>query len=604
MQNFSETCILSAARELASKARDSLMRFLLGIWVAIVVLSMAVSPASATPGWRSAKPVLARKAMIVTAQHLATKVGLGILRKGGNAVDAAVAIGYALAVVHPCCGNLGGGGFMTIHLAGGKNIFLDFREKAPLEATRTMYLSPSGRVNHRESLWSWKAIAVPGTVMGLDAALSRYGTMTRAEVMAPAIRLARDGYILNNADVALIHGDQKRLDKDAVTHEVFSENGEPLRAGKRFRQPALAHSLELIEKEGAKAFYRGPIGRSIVRASRQHGGILTMKDLKDYQVVWQRPIECNYRGYTIVSAPPPSSGGVTVCEILNVLSGWPRYSTYKFHSAKAVHDVVEAMRFAFADRNTYLGDPKFVNNPIKKLLSAGHAAWIRSQIPQDRAVPSIQVHGSLAADEGHDTTQYSIVDKQGNAVSVTYTLNSLFGTGLMAPKTGILLNNEMNDFTAKPGVPNQFGLVQGKANDIAPGKRPLSSMTPTIVLKNGRVALVTGSPGGSTIITTTLEVILNVVDRGMNIAQAVDAPRVHQQWLPDVVFYEPGAFTPTVTRRLRKMGYHLAERPPWGHGPATWGAAESIRVRSNGILAGANDARRPSGLALGYPEVK
>ncbi len=573
-----------------------LLRFL-GV---TAMLALAALPAWATPGWQNARPVTARHGMVVTAQHLATEVGVNILRRGGNAIDAAVAVGYALAVVHPCCGNLGGGGFMTIHLANGKNLFLNFRETAPLAARRNMYLNHNGSVNHGESLWSWRAIGIPGTVMGLNAALQRYGTMDRAEVMAPAIRLARKGYILDRGDVALLRADTTRLARDPVTASVFSPQGRLPRVGERFRQPALARSLERISREGDRAFYTGPIAGAIVAASKRHGGILTLADFSHYRVQWLRPILCHYRGYTVVSAPPPSSGGVTLCEMLNVLAGWPKFATTGFHSIPAVHDLAEAMRFAFADRNRYLGDPNFIRNPIRRLLSPDHAAWIRARIPPDRAVASARVHGSLAAAEGHDTTQYSIVDVKGNAVSVTYTLNSLFGTGLMAPGTGILLNNEMNDFTAKPGVPNQFGLVQGKANDIAPGKRPLSSMTPTLVLHRGRVVLVTGSPGGSTIITTTLQVILNVIDRGMNIAQAVDAPRIHQQWLPDVVFYEPGAFSPAVRQGLGRMGYRLVEHPPWSRQPATWGAAESIRVRADGLLAGANDSRRPAGLAAGY----
>ena len=440
------------------------------------LLTLAAVPAWATPGWQNARPVTTHHGMVVTAQHLATEVGVNILRRGGNAIDAAVAVGYVLAVVHPCCGNLGGGGFMTIHLATGKNIFLNFRETAPRTARRNMYLNPNGSVNPGESLWSWRAIGIPGTVMGLNAALARYGTLNRTEVMAPAIRLARKGYILNQGDVALLQADPIRLARDPVTASVFSPNGRLPRVGERFRQPALARSLERISREGNHAFYTGPIARAIVAASKRHGGILTLADFRQYRTQWLRPIICRYRGYTIVSAPPPSSGGVTLCEMLNVLSGWPKFVTAGFHSVPAVHDLVAAMRFAFADRNRYLGDPDFVHNPLRRLLSPGHAAWIRARIPPDRAVPSARVHGRLAAAEGHDTTQYSIIDAKGNAVSVTYTLNSLFGTGLMAPGTGILLNNEMNDFTAKPGVPNQFGLVQGQANDIAPGKRPLSSM--------------------------------------------------------------------------------------------------------------------------------
>ena len=534
--------------------------------------------------------------MVVTAQHLATKVGVRILKEGGNAVDAAVAVGYALAVVHPCCGNLGGGGFMTLHLADGRNLFLNFRERAPLAATANMYLNPDGSVNHRESLRTYKAVGVPGTVLGLDTALDRYGTMKRAQVMAPAIRLAEQGYVLEPGDAAIFAHAGKKLEHDAAARKQFLIDGHLPRAGERLRQPRLARTLKLIASKGSSAFYDGPIAKAIVKASKANGGLLTLEDFARYRVEWLPPIECKYRGYTIVSAPPPSSGGVTLCEMLNILSGWPKFPHYAFHSVHAVHDMVEAMRFAYADRNTNLGDPDFVNNPVHRLLSAKHAAWIRSQIPPLHAVPSSKVHGGAVniSHEGRHTTQFSIVDSAGNAVSVTYTINSLYGTGIVAPGTGFLLNNEMNDFTAKPGVPNQFGLVQGKANAIAGGKRPLSSMTPTIVLnKAGNVFMVTGSPGGSTIINTTMETILNVIDRGMNVKQAVDEPRIHQQWLPDVVFVEPHALKPDVKARLEKLGYRFKTI-------AHWGAAEAIVVEPDGLLTGGNDRRRPAGLAEGY----
>jgi gamma-glutamyltranspeptidase/glutathione hydrolase len=538
-------------------------------------------------------PATARHAMVATAQHLATRVGVKILRAGGNAVDAAVAIGYALAVVQPCCGNIGGGGFMTIHLAGGKNRFLNFRERAPLAATAGMYLTADGKVNRNLSLRSFKAVGVPGTVRGLNEALKRYGTMKRAQAMAPAIRLAAKGYRIAPGDAKIFAAVAGKLKRHPVADKLFAINGHMPRAGERLRHPMLAKALKAIAKKGDKAFYEGPIAQAIVKASKRQGGILTLADFSKYHVEWLKPIICTYRGYTIVSAPPPSSGGVTLCEMLNILSGWPKFAGYNFHSVPAVHDMVEAMRFAYADRNTALGDPDFVHNPIQKLLSAQHAAKIRARIPADRAVPSIEVHGGRVTPEGKHTTDYSVVDAKGNAVGVTYTLNSWFGTGIAAPGTGFVLNNEMNDFTAKPGVANQFGLVQGRANAIAPGKRPLSSMTPTVVLKNGKVFMVTGSPGGSTIITTVLQTIINAVDRGMNVAQSVDAPRIHQQWLPDVVYLEPKALTPTVKAALEKMGYRFKTR---GH----WGADEAIVVRPDGLLAGANDDRRPAGLAAGY----
>lgn len=552
--------------------------------------------ASATPGWRHAKPVSAPHDMVVTAQHLATRVGVKILKEGGNAVDAAVAVGYALAVVHPCCGNLGGGGFMTIHLANGKNVFLNFREKAPLAASHNMYLNKNGKLVQSRSLWTYKAVGVPGSVMGLDAALEKYGTMSRAQVIEPAIELARNGYVLRPGDVRIMHFAYKYCSPhpDCDTSWFHDSKGHFYTAGERLVQPTLAHTLELIKEDGDKAFYDGPIAKKIVADSKERGGILTMKDFRNYTVEWEKPIRCNYRGYTVLSAPPPSSGGVTLCEILNVLSGYP-IAKRPFHSAGNVHDLAEAMRFAYADRNKFLGDPDFIHNPISKLLSAKHAAWIRSQIKPDRATPSKQVKGTLAPYEGTDTTQYSIADRSGNAVSVTYTINALFGSGIMAPGTGFFLNNEMNDFSVKPGSANLYGLVQGEANAVAPGKRPLSSMSPSIVLRHGRLFMVTGSPGGSRIITITLETILNVVDHGMNVQQAVDAPRIHQQWLPGYVEIEPHALTKSVKEKLEKMGYRFKTEGPWG-------AAEAIRVVGAGksrTLHGANDDRRPAGLAAG-----
>ena len=565
--------------------------------VLVICLMSLSAAAGATQDWRNAKPVVAQHAMVVSAQHLATQVGVNILRRGGNAVDAAVAIGYALAVVHPCCGNIGGGGFMTIHLANGRNLFLNFREKAPLAASHNMYLNKHDGLIPGKSLWSYRAVGVPGTVMGLDTALKRYGTMSRAQVMAPAIRLARDGYVLQRGDVKIMDLAYMHCRRHADCNTSFFHNsqGDLYKSGERLTQPLLAHTLELIEKQGSRAFYDGPIAKKIVADSEKRDGILSMKDFRDYTVEWEDPIRCGYRGYTIVSAPPPSSGGATLCEMLNVLSGYP-IGQRLFHSAENVHDMVETMRFAYADRNTFLGDPDFVHNPIGYLLSSRHAAWIRSQIKPNEPTPSAEVHGSLKPFEGTDTTQYSIVDDKGNAVSVTYTLNSWFGSGIVAPGTGFFLNNEMNDFSVKPGSPNQFGLVQGEANSVAPGKRPLSSMTPTVVLKNGKLFLVTGSPGGSRIITITLETIMNVIDHHMNLQQAVDAPRIHQQWLPSFVQLEPHALRPAVKKKLESMGYRFKTFGPWG-------AVEAILVSFSGgrrLLEGSNDARRPEGLAAGY----
>ena len=539
------------------------------------------------------RPVIARHAMVVTAQHLATEVGVRILREGGNAVDAAVAVGYALAVVHPCCGNIGGGGFMMIRLASGRNVFLDFREKAPLQATPTLYQDARGNVVPGESTKTYLGVGVPGTVMGLNAALRRYGTMSLAQVMVPAIHLARDGYVLERGDINILDRRVKDFAEYPNVAAVFLDHGKPYVAGERLRQRQLARTLELIARGGTRAFYRGPIARAIVAASRTHGGILSMRDFADYTVQWAQPVECRYHGYTLLSDPPPSSGGTTICEILEIIEPYP-LSKWGYGSVESVHYLVEAERRAFADRNTYLDDPAFVHNPVAELLSAHHAALLRASIKPATATPSVDIKGSLGPYEGTDTTDYSVVDSRGNAVGVTYTINYLFGVGQIAGDTGFFLNNEMDDFTSKPGVPNSFGLVQGEANQIEPGKRPLSSMAPTVILRGKRLFMVTGSPGGSTIISTTLESFLNVADFGMNVQQAVNAPRVHQQWYPDLVFAEPGLMSPTVQRRLEAMGYRFKI-------VNSWGADEAILVEpGSGLLKGANDRRRPAGLAAGY----
>ena len=558
--------------------------------------NQALGPALHNPALRalaSAKPVTAPHAMVVTAQHLATRVGVDILRHGGNAIDAAVAIGYALAVVHPCCGNIGGGGFMTIHFANGQNAFLNFREKAPLKATFKMFRNAQDQVVRGRSTRTYLAVGVPGTVLGLDTALKKYGTMTRRQVMGPAIRLAKDGYVLTDGDAQILGFRSARFAQHANVAAIFLNDGKPYKAGDRLKQPQLARTLELIENEGPAAFYKGPIARAVVAASEKNGGLLSMKDFAAYTVAWEQPVTCDYRGYEIVSAPPPSSGGTAVCEILQIVKPYP-FGKWGYGAVETTHYLVEAERRAFADRNTYLGDPAFVKNPIAQLLSAAHAAKIRAEIEPNSATPSSEVKGSLGPAEGRHTTHYSVVDADGNAVGVTYTINFFFGNGRIAGDTGFFLNNEMDDFTSKPGVPNSFGLVQGRINAIAPGKRPLSSMTPTIVLKGTKAFMVTGSPGGSTIISTTLESILNVVDFGMNMQQAVDAPRIHHQWLPDVVMVEPGYLTDQTRTALQKMGYRFRMRP-------SWGAVEAIlRNPKTQLLEGANDDRRSSGLAAGY----
>ncbi len=558
--------------------------------------------------------VEAEHGMVVSSQLLASQAGVEIMKAGGNAVDAAVAVGYAEAVTNPCCGNIGGGGFMVAHLADGRDIFINFREMAPAAATRDMYLGADGNVVKGSSLYGWKAVGVPGTVMGLDAALTKYGTMTRAQVMAPAIKLAREGFVLTRGDTDILEAGTARFAASPIEAAIFLRpDHTPMRPGDRLVQTDLAATLEAIAKDGADAFYKGALPRAVEAASREGGGILTAADFAAYKITETAPVRCAYRGYVFVSAPPPSSGGTTMCEILGILAGYDM-ARLGFHSAESVHLMVEAMRHAYVDRNTYLGDPAFVTNPIERLLSAEYAASVRARIGA-RATPSKETEAGLGPPEKTETTHYSVVDQAGNAVSVTYTINGFFGAHAMAPGTGVLMNDEMDDFTAKIGVPNLFGLVQGDANSVAPGKRPLSSMAPTLVTKDGRIFLVLGSPGGSRIITIVLETALNIIDYGMQPQEAVDAPRIHHQWLPDKVFAEPFALSPDTRRLLEGMGYVIAEQTPWGAaeviavGPArkAVGGLESSGNDSTrtagmrpGLFYGANDDRRPAGAAVGY----
>jgi gamma-glutamyltranspeptidase / glutathione hydrolase len=531
--------------------------------------------------------VEAEHGMVVSAQHYASEVGVRILAEGGNAIDAAVAVGYALAVVDPCCGNIGGGGFMTIHLKDGRETFINFRETAPAAATAAMYLDTAGKPIDDLSRSGYRAAGVPGTVMGLERAAAEYGRLAREALIAPAIALARDGYVLSPADAEILDG--KRFAKDPAAARIFLRpDGSHFEAGERLVQTDLAATLEAIARHGPDALYKSPIAAAVEVASNANGGILTAQDFADYTVTEGPPLSCTYRGYHILSAPPPSSGGTAICEILNILEGYD-LKALGFRSAPSVRLLVEAMRPAYRDRNAHLGDPAFVHNPLERLLSKDYAAGIRAAIDAGKATPPAALQSPK---EKAETTHYSVVDGEGNAVAVTYTINGGFGAAVIAPGTGFFLNNEMDDFTIKPGVPNLYGLVQGEANAIAPGKRPLSSMSPTLVEKDGRVLLVLGSPGGSRIITAVLETILNIVDYGMAPQEAVEAPRVHHQWLPDEVAYESSCLTSDTIAALGGMGYKLVEQRPWG-------AVELIAV-ANGRFYGASDSRRPAGAAVGY----
>lgn len=578
-------------------------------------LTMAALLVSSSLYAASNPAVEAKNGMVVTSQHLASQVGVDILKLGGNAIDAAVAVGYAQAVVNPCCGNIGGGGFMTVHLADGTDTFINFRETAPAAANANMYLDAEGNVKKGASLYGYLAAGVPGTVLGMETARVKYGKLSREQVMAPAIKLAREGFILTRADTDILDTTVARFKQDPESAKIFLRaDGTPLQPGDRLVQSDLANTLTAIAKEGPDAFYKGKIPQAVEAAAKQGGGILTAADFANYKVTETPPITCSYRGYKFVSAPPPSSGGVTLCEILNVVEGYDLKSM-GFNSAAAIHTMTEAMRHAYMDRNTYLGDPEFVKNPIDRLVSKSYAEEIRKKIVADKATPSENVQPGMEPHEKPETTHYSIVDHDGNAVSTTYTVNGRFGAVVIAPGTGFFLNDEMDDFTVKVGEKNLYGLVQGTANSIAPGKRPLSSMSPTLVTKDNKIFMVLGSPGGSRIITITLQTALNVIDHGMAPQEAVDAPRIHHQWLPDEVYYEQRGVSADTLKILAGMGYKMVEQTPWGAAelilvglpgaagvsPANSGndSAVSGKVRE-GYLYGANDVRRPAGSAVGY----
>ncbi|WFU59382.1 gamma-glutamyltransferase [Bradyrhizobium pachyrhizi] len=569
-------------------------------WMVAALVSIGI--VSAVPGRAaSVAPAAAENGMVVSAQHLATQVGVEVLKRGGNAVDAAVAVGYALAVAYPAAGNLGGGGFMTIQFADGRKTFLDFRETAPKGATADMYLDKEGNVIPGLSTKGHLAVGVPGSVAGMEYAREKYGTMKRADVIAPALQLAEDGFVLDQGDVSMLQTSTKDFQDDPPSAAIFLNNGKPFQVGERLVQHELAETLREISKRGTDGFYKGWVGAAIVAASQGGKGLLTQVDLDNYRVRELAPVECDYRGYHVVSAPPPSSGGVVICEMLNILEGYP-LKELGYHSAQAVHYQIEAMRHAYVDRNSYLGDPDFVKNPLERLLDKTYAAKIRAAIDPAKAGMSRDIKPGVPPHEGSNTTHYSIADKDGNAVSVTYTLNDWFGAKVTAAKTGVLLNDEMDDFTAKVGVPNLYGLVQGEANAIVPGKRPLSSMSPTIVSKDGKPVIVMGTPGGSRIITAVLLTMINAIDYGMNAQEAVDMPRFHQQWLPEATNLEDYTLSPDTRKILEGMGHKFGPPHPANHLAVIIIGAPSLGGKpvGNNRFYGANDPRRNSGLAAGY----
>lgn len=537
-------------------------------------------------------PVQAKNGMVASEQELATQVGLDILRRGGNAVDAGVAVGFALAVVLPNAGNIGGGGFMMIHDAKtGKNVALDFREMAPAKAGRDMYLDDKGNVVPGRSLYTHLAIGVPGTVAGLTHALQKYGTMKLSQVMSPAIKYAEKGYKVSPSLALLLAEERDHLGKWESSKEVFFKDGAPLKAGDRLMQRDLAKSLRLISRKGASAFYKGDIAKKIVAEMEQHNGLITADDLKNYKVVEREPVSGTYRGYQILSMPPPSSGGIHIIQMMNMLEHFP-LKQYGANSAQTIHLMAESMKLAYADRAEYLGDPDFSKVPVKGLISRTYAAELAQKINPDEATPSATIKpGKPQPYESDQTTHFSVADKDGNLVAVTYTLNLNFGSGIVADGTGIVLNNEMDDFSAKPGVPNAFGLVGGDANAVGPGKRPLSSMSPTFVLKDGKPFLVTGSPGGSRIITTTMQTILNVIEHDMNVAEATITPRIHHQWLPDQLRIEKGISADTI-KILQDKGHKISVQPAMGR-------TQTIQIK-DGMFYGYSDPRNPDGRTLGF----
>jgi gamma-glutamyltranspeptidase / glutathione hydrolase len=542
------------------------------------------------------EPVRATHGMVVAQEPLAADVGLAVLKSGGNAVDAAVAVGFALAVTHPVAGNIGGGGFMLIRLADGRTDFLDFRECAPAKATRDMYLGPDGNPTH-ESIYGWKSAGVPGTVAGLELAHQKFGSKDWKSLVTPSVTLAKDGFTLTEPVAASLRSESNPLRQDAESKRVFLRDENPYKAGEVLKQPELASTLDRIAAQGAKGFYAGETAQKLAAEMAAHGGLVTESDLRDYKAVERTPLTGTYHGYKVITAPPPSAGGVGLLQMMGILAG-TGYESDGPDSAKAVHFEAEAMRRFYADRSEYLGDPNFYNVPVKQLLDPAYLAWRRGTIDAERATPSELIGPGLPKHmqarmnwhESEETTHYNVVDAKGNAVAVTYTLNNSYGNGITVPGLGFLLNDEMDDFAAKPGAPNLFGMVGADANAIEPGKRPLSSMTPTIITKGSKLKMVVGAPGGSRITTGVAEVIFDVLDFGMNAQDAVDLPRFHLQWKPDILYLQNG-FPAQTESALKAMGYTVK--------PTDSVARVEAIVAQNGVLEGGTESRL-HGKVAGY----
>ncbi len=584
------------------------MSFQRKAFVALAFTALALVCAQAS----AMRPAHAQHAMVASVHELASQAGVDIMKQGGNAVDAAVATGFALAVVHPQAGNIGGGGFMLIRLSNGKFHFLDYREKAPAAATRNMYLDAQGNVIPGASLVGYQSIGVPGSVAGMVYAEKKFGKLTLTQVMAPAIRLAREGFPLTWEDARDLRNPEYHLADFAESRRIFQRDGKFYEQGDILKQPELARTLERIA-QNPDDFYHGEMAGEIAAAIQKGGGLITAKDLADYDVKEREPVHGTYRGMDIHSAPPPSSGGVALLEILNILEGYD-LKQYGAGSAQAMHLTIEAFRRAFYDRAEFMGDPDFARIPVAQLIDKKYGAAWRESVNPDKASISRDLkrppifteleryaatHTPALAPEHSNTTHYSVVDAAGNAVAVTTTLNDSFGSAVTAVGLGFLLNDEMDDFTSKPGVPNLYGLLQSEANAVGPGKRPLSAMTPTMVVNHGKLLLVLGSPGGPRIITVVANVLLGIIDYGLNVQQAVNAPRFHEQWAPDWVYLERVGFSPDTKKLLGNMGHKFAAKDPvWPSG--YWGDAEVIEINpQTGERLGASDARN-NGKAIGY----
>lgn len=558
-----------------------------------------IAPSTTVAVAASRDPVRARHGIVASTNEVASRIGVDVLKQGGNAVDAAIAVAFALAVTHPSAGNLGGGGFMMIRLKSGKTTAIDYREMAPAAASRDVYLDKAGNVIEGEGgpLVGYRAAGVPGTVRGMELALKKYGSgkLTWSQLVEPARRLAANGFVVTYSLSRGLRGAQEYLSQYPETKRIYLRNGNYYKEGERFVQPDLAQTFARLQRGGPNEFYTGQTARLIVDDMQRHNGLITMEDMHAYVAKEREPLRGTYRGHDVISMPPPSSGGAVLIEMLNIIEGFD-LKKLDWASSDRYHLMTEAMRRAFADRAEYMGDTDFVKVPIAGLIDKGYASKLRNTIDPDRASSSETVKaGRPAGIESEETTHFTVVDAQGNAVANTYTLNNSYGSAAVAKGTGMLLNDEMDDFAAKPGTPNLYGLIQGERNAVAPRKRPLSAMTPTFVLnKDGSLWFTVGSPGGPTIINTALCVITNVIDYNMDIQQAIDAPRIHHQWLPDELVYEPYGLSGDTQKALLARGHKLAK-------PRYLGDAEGIMIEpKTGMRLGATDPRRSDGPAMGY----